>query len=80
MLFKIDGELNFRVTRPMVENFGRWAFDKPMFILLNFALGGGYPAKINGVREPYFGLPAETVQAIQRGEARMLVDWVKVTK
>lgn len=80
MLFKIDGELYYRVTRPMAENFGRWAFDRPMFILLNFALGGGYPAKINGVREPYFGLPAETVQAIQRGEARMLVDWVKVTK
>lgn len=80
LLFKIDGELVYRVTRPMVEAFGRWVYDNPMFLILNFALGGGYPFKVNGVRQPYFGLPESTVQSIRRNEVRMLVDWVRVTK
>ncbi|GAP15771.1 beta-glucanase/Beta-glucan synthetase [Longilinea arvoryzae] len=80
LLFRIDGELVYRVTRPMVEVFGPWAYDNPKFLILNFALGGNYPFKVNGVRQPYFGLPESTVQSIQRGEARMLVDWVKVTQ
>nr|QCO92793.1 glycoside hydrolase family 16 [uncultured bacterium]QCO92813.1 glycoside hydrolase family 16 [uncultured bacterium]QCO92865.1 glycoside hydrolase family 16 [uncultured bacterium]QCO92904.1 glycoside hydrolase family 16 [uncultured bacterium]QCO92932.1 glycoside hydrolase family 16 [uncultured bacterium] len=80
LLFKFDGELMYRVTRPMVEAFGPWAYDDPKFLLLNFALGGGYPFKINGVRQPYFGLPETTAQSIRRDEIRMLVDWVRVTK
>jgi len=68
------------VTRAMAEHYGKWAFDNPEFLVLNFALGGGYPAKINGVKSPYFGLPAPTVEAIKRGQCKLMVDWVKVEK
>jgi beta-glucanase (GH16 family) len=79
-LFKIDGELAYRVTRPMAEAFGPWVFDDPKYLILNFALGGGYPFKVNGVRRPYYGLPKSTVQAIREDKPRLLVDWVKVTQ
>jgi len=45
-----------------------------------YALGGAYPVKINGVKTPYKGLPETTVQQIKNHQARMLVDWVRVTK
>jgi beta-glucanase (GH16 family) len=80
LLFKVDDELIYRVTRPMVQNFGQWVFDNPKYIILNFALGGNYPYKINGVREPYFGLPEETVQAIRQDKVSVWVDWVKVSR
>ena len=80
MNFKVDGELIYRVTRPMVEFFGPWIFNQAHFVILNFALGGTYPYKINGVHKPYYGLPEATVHAIQNNEIRMLVDWVKVSK
>ena len=44
------------------------------------ALGGAYPRKTNAVASPYNGLPAETVDAIKAGHARVLVDWVRVTR
>ena len=80
LVFKYDGIPMFRVTRTMAEHYGKWAFDNPEFLVLNFALGGGYPAKINGVKEPYYGLPASTVELIKQGRNRMMVDWVKVVK
>jgi len=80
LLFKIDGELIYRVTRPMVAFFGPWACDNRQYLLLNCALGGTYPFKTNGVRSPYYGLPEETVQSIRNNETKMLVDWVKVTR
>ena len=80
LVFKYDGTPMFRVTRAMAEHYGKWAFDNPEFLVLNFALGGGYPAKINGVKSPYFGLPAPTVEAIKRGQCKLMVDWVKVEK
>ena len=70
----------YRVTRPMIENYGRWAYDNPKYLILNLALGGAYPVKINGVKFPYNGIPASTVDAIKAGKARVLVDWVKITK
>jgi beta-glucanase (GH16 family) len=76
--FEIDGRLVYRVTRPITEYFGSWAFDAEKFIVLNLALGGMYPYKANGVRDPYRGLPSETVESIRRGDARMLVDWIRV--
>lgn len=76
--FSIDGRLTYRVTRPMVENYGRWAFDTPQHVILNFALGGAYPGKVNGIKQPYYGLPASTVERIKRGELAMEVDWVRV--
>ncbi len=80
LLFKIDGRLFYRVTRTMIETYGRWAFDNSKFLIVNFALGGAYPAKINGVKEPYNGLPQATVDAVKAGKTKVLVDWVKVTK
>lgn len=79
IVFRVDGQVSYRVTRPMVEFHGRWAFDDEMHLLLNVAVGGTYPFKINGVREPYYGVPAATVEAIRAGDVRMLVDWVRVT-
>ena len=78
ILFKIDGRLTYRVTRPMVEHYGKWAFDTPKYVILNFALGGAYPVKTNGVKQPYEGLPAATVDRIKAGEVAMEVDWVRV--
>ncbi|WP_075064109.1 glycoside hydrolase family 16 protein [Ornatilinea apprima] len=79
ILFEIDGETIYRVTRPMVEFFGEWVFDNQKFLILNFALGGVFPYKTNGINSPYYGIPQATVEAIQRDEIKLLVDWVKVT-
>lgn len=79
LLFKFDGELIYRVTRPMVEFYGSWVFSEPKYLTLNLALGGTYPFKTNGVRSPYYGIPEETVLSIKNNDAKMLVDWVKVT-
>lgn len=78
--FRIDGKLVYRATRPMVEHYGRWAFDTPKFLILNLALGGAYPVKTNGVDAPYPGIPASTVRLIKNGKAKVLVDWVLVTR
>jgi beta-glucanase (GH16 family) len=78
ILFKIDGRLTYRVTRPMVEHYGEWRFDKPKHIILNFAVGGVYPFKTNGISEPYKGLPADTADRIKNDEIAMEVDWVRV--
>jgi beta-glucanase (GH16 family) len=77
--FFIDESLVYRATRPMIENYGRWAYDNPKFLILNLALGGAYPLKTNGVRLPYPGLPQATVDRIKRGDGDVLVDWVRVT-
>lgn len=79
LVFTIDDHVVYRVSRAMVEHYGAWAFDNPKYLILNLALGGAYPQKINGVRAPYPGLPQPTVDAIRRGEAEVLVDWVRVT-
>jgi beta-glucanase (GH16 family) len=76
--FYIDGRLTYRVTRPMVEKYGKWVLDQPEHVIVNFALGGAYPGKVNGIKQPYFGMPAETVERIKRGELAMEVDWVRV--
>ena len=78
ILFKVDGRLTYRVTRAMVEHYGEWRFDTPKHIILNFAVGGVYPFKTNGIAQPYKGLPVETVDRIKRGEIAMEVDWVRV--
>lgn len=80
ILFMVDGNPAFRVTRPMIEYMDEWRFDNPMYLILNFAVGGAYPRKVNGIiDDPYVGLPQETVDAIKRGEPAMYVDWVRVT-
>jgi beta-glucanase (GH16 family) len=80
MVFKYDDVPMFRVTKPMAQFFGEWAFNTPKFLILNFAVGGVYPFKVNGVKEPYYGLPASTFKSIKNKESKMLVDWVRVTK
>ena len=78
MVFKVDERVIYRVTRPMVEHYGAWMFDTPKFVILNFAVGGVYPFKTNGIKAPYYGLPAGTVDRIKRGEIGMEVDWVRI--
>lgn len=80
LIFKVDGKVTYTVTKPMVEKYGRWAFDNKKFIILNFALGGGYPGGYNKIKQPYFGLSENTVNKIKAGNAKVLVDWVLVTK
>jgi beta-glucanase (GH16 family) len=80
LVFKVDDKSFYRVTKAMVERHGRWAFDNPKFLILNLALGGTYPQAINHVKTPYPGLPEDTVREIKDGKAKVLVDWVRVTK
>lgn len=78
MIFKVDDLTIFRVTRSMTDFFGPWVFDNDKYLILNFALGGTYPFKTNGVDAPYYGLPEVTVQMIRDGQVRVMVDWVQV--
>ncbi len=78
LVFTVDGELAYRVVRPMVDFFGPWAFDNEKFLILNFALGGVYPVKSNGIRSPYHGMSEEAVTAIKTDRAKVLVDWIRV--
>lgn len=78
--FRVDDRLIFRVTRPMIAFHGDWAFDNPKFLILNIALGGTYPYKINGIQSPYYGISEETVKKIKMNQAKILVDWVRVMR
>lgn len=80
LVFKYDGISMFRVTKPMITFFGPWAFDNPKYLILNFAVGGIYPYKINGIKQPYYGLSPFAFEQIKSGKSKMLVDWVRVTK
>ncbi|UOE46955.1 glycoside hydrolase family 16 protein [Mucilaginibacter sp. SMC90] len=80
LVFKVDGKVTYTVTKTMVEKYGRWAFDNKKFIILNFALGGGYPGGVNKITKPYHGLSENTVNKIKAGDAKTIVDWVLVTK
>lgn len=80
LIFKVDGTVTYTVTRPMVEHYGKWAYDNPKFIILNFALGGGYPEGVNKIKTPYPGLSGYSVEQIKVGKAKILVDWVLVTR
>lgn len=80
LTFKVDQKVTYLVTRAMVEKYGRWAFDNPKFLILNFAIGGGYPNGVNKITKPYFGLSQQSVDQIKSGQAKILVDWVSVTK
>lgn len=80
IVFKVDGRPIYRVTRKMVEFYDKWRFDTPQHVILNFAVGGIYPLKTNGIEQPYKGVPDATVQRIRMGELAMEVDWVRVYK
>ncbi len=78
--FAVDDEVYYEVTKAMVEAHGRWAFDNPKHLIVNLAIGGGYPQAVNKVTSPYPGLPQETVDQIAAGAVVMLVDWVRITR
>lgn len=80
LVFKVDDNEEYRVTRSTVERYGRWAYDNPKFLILNLALGGQYPQSVNKAQDPYLGLPASTVDLIKKDKAVMVVDWVRVTR
>ncbi len=77
VIFSVDDREYYRVTRADVERYGAWRFDRPQYIILNFAVGGVYPQKVNGVTAPYYGLPQSGVDAVKAGTAAMEVDWVR---
>jgi beta-glucanase (GH16 family) len=79
--FRVDDAEFYRVERGDVTQYGvPAAIDSVKYVILNLALGGGYPNGVNGVRTPYLGLPESSVDRIRRGEARVLVDWVRWTR
>jgi beta-glucanase (GH16 family) len=78
--FKVDDDVFYRATKAMIEEKGRWAYDNPKFLIVNFALGGQYPQGVNRVQAPYPGIPQPTVDLIKAGNATMMVDWVRVTR
>ncbi|HEY0780314.1 MAG TPA: glycoside hydrolase family 16 protein [Gemmatirosa sp.] len=80
LTFRVDDRVVYQVPRAAVERYGRWAFDNPKFLILNFALGGGYPRAVNGVGGAHPGLPDSTAGQIRAGAAAVLVDWVRVTR
>ena len=80
IIFKVDDKITYTVTREMVQKYGRWAFDNPKFIILNLAIGGGYPNGVNKILKPYFGLSQTSVNRIKAGKTIALIDWVLVTK
>lgn len=79
--FRVDDAEYYRVERDEVTRYGvPAAIDSVKYVILNLALGGTYPNGVNGVTTPYFGLPQSSVDRIGRGEARVLVDWVRWTR
>jgi beta-glucanase (GH16 family) len=79
LVFKVDKREVYRATRAMVEHYGAWAFDNPKYLILNLALGGNYPDSVRKTDSAYRGLPQSTVKAIQNDQAKIVVDWVRVT-
>jgi len=59
----VDDNNFYTATRSQIEQYGRWVFDHPFFILLNVAVGGQWP-----------GYPDSTSVFPQR----MYVDYVRV--
>src|ERR1700744_1631313 len=80
IIFSVDGNVTYTTTKELIQTYGRWAYDNPKYIILNFALGGAYPVGMNRATTPYYGLPQSTVDKIKQGNAQMQVDWVLVTK
>jgi beta-glucanase (GH16 family) len=79
LIFSVDGNERWRISRATVEARGAWAYDSPKFLIVNQALGGAYPHAVNHAETPYLGLPQSTVDTIDAGRALMLVDWIRVT-
>lgn len=74
----VDGQLFKTTTKAEVNQYGAWAYDKPMYIILNLAVGGGYPFGLNGATQPYYGVPQATADLIGRTPQVFEIDWVRV--
>lgn len=79
IIFSVDGKETYKVNKETVEQYGKWVFDNKKYLLLNFALGGGYPQGVNKVTKPYPGLSQTSVNKIKAGKVEYLVDWVLIT-
>lgn len=62
--FTIDGNAVHTINRSSLTGDERWVFDKPMYALLNVAVGGIWP-----------GPPSSTTPS----PATMTVDWLRYT-
>lgn len=80
IIFEVDGNAYYTVTKADVEHYGAWKFDNRKYLILNAALGGTYPNGVNAVTTPYFGLPQASVDKIKAGEVEIEVDWVRVSQ
>lgn len=65
VIWQVDGVEYHRITPASLPAGGTWAFEKPMFVILNLAIGGDWPGSPD----------AATVFP-----AQMKVDWVRVYK
>ncbi len=73
----IDGQLVKTTTKAEVNQYGNWVYDKPMYIILNLAIGGTYPAGVNGATQPFYGVPQATADLVTRTPQVFEVDWVR---
>jgi beta-glucanase (GH16 family) len=73
----IDGRLVKTTPKSEVQRYGNWVYDKPLYIILNLAVGGGYPYGMNGATTPYYGVPQSTADLIGRTPQVFEVDWVR---
>ncbi|ASU79683.1 hypothetical protein CDG81_16980 [Actinopolyspora erythraea] len=79
--FFVDDRQIYRITKAEIERNGwTWVYDDPQYMILNFALGGTYPQGVNGVTQPYPGIPQSTVDKVASGSSRYLIDWVRVSQ
>ena len=62
--FYVDGVLHYTVNRPDVEKYGRWAYDRPFYAILNLAVGGQFDGN---------ALPTDASLP-----ARVTVDYVRI--
>lgn len=77
--FSVDQHVVFTVTRAEVAaRGGTWVFDKPRSLVLTLAVGGDWAHQRTGATTPYWGVPAATNRMIDRGDAKMLVDYIRV--
>jgi beta-glucanase (GH16 family) len=60
--FSVDNQEYFSVSRANLPEGAPWVYDHPFFLLVNLAVGGGWP-----------GSPDETTRFPQK----MLVDWIR---
>ena len=63
--FFVDNTVHYVITRSQAEQFGKWVFDQPFFVVFNLAVGGHFDGDPS----------SDTIFP-----ATMLVDYVRVYK